>query len=139
MTGHLSSRRPTVCPSRDESLCEPLLDGLPKDAGGLPLLAKFCDWARAHKIRVLATFPNMADRPVYRASGEEKLERRLRRFYASLGVPVVGGLNDALMPPAGFFDTQYHPTEETSLKRSAKLAELLKPWFAGRGVARESR
>jgi len=131
MTGHTASRRPAVCPARDEAVCLPLVNGLPDDAQGLPLLADFCEWAKTHRVRVLVTFPSMVDRPEYRGEGSAGLEARLRGFCDSLGVPVVGALRDSFMPVERFFDTQYHPTEEAAIERTARLAESLRPWFAG--------
>ncbi len=133
MTGHTANRRPAVCAARDEAVCLPLVNGLPGDAQGLPLLADFCKWAKKRGIRVLITFPSMVDRPEYRGDAAAGLESRVRGFCDSLGVPVVGALTDPFMPAERFFDTQYHPTEEAALERTARLAEALRPWFAGEG------
>ena len=129
MTGHLAERRPTNCPVRDQGVCLQLLGGLPRKPRGLPLLAGFCKWAAENRIRVLASFPNMAHQPAYDTPTALAAETQLREFFAALGVPVVGHLHDAMMPPAEFFDTNYHPTEEASVQRTARFAAQLKPWF----------
>lgn len=129
MTGHTAQRRPETCPVRDERVCEPLVAGLSRHASGLPLLAGFCKWAAANQIRVLAGFPNMGAIPAYDQPAALAVETQLRGFFAALGVPMIGRLHDALIPLADCFDTNYHPTDEASVRRSSRLAEQLKPWF----------
>ncbi|MEI6673588.1 MAG: hypothetical protein WCO57_00265 [Verrucomicrobiota bacterium] len=139
MTGHTAQRRPAACPPRDERVCEPLVSGLPANASGLPLLVGFCRWATENRIRVLAGFPNTADQPCYDTPCAIALETRLREFFAAQGVPLIGSLHDALMPPAEFFDSNYHPTEEASVQRTIRLAAQLKPWFAASGKSSPPR
>ncbi len=129
MTGHLAERRPANCPVRDAGVCQELRFGLPAAAPGFPMLAAFCKWAAENHIRVLATFPNMAHQPAYDLPTALAVETQLREFFAAQGVPIVGSLHDALMPPSDFFDTNYHPTEEASKHRTVRLAAELKPWF----------
>lgn len=129
MTGHTAQRRPALCQGRDEGVCGPLAAGLPRNASGLPLLAGFCKWAHENHIRVLAGFPNMVIMPAYNKPVALAVEAQLRRFFADLGVPLVGCLHDGMMPAEEFFDTNYHPTEEAAVRRSSRLAAQLKPWF----------
>ncbi len=130
MTGHLAQRRPDSCPVRDQGICTPLIYGLPQDSPGFPLLAPFCHWAAQNHIRVLATFPNAAHQPGYDAPAAFAFEKQMSDLYSSLGVPVIGRLHDALLPPSDFFDSNYHLTDEASVRRTSRLAQQLKPWFA---------
>lgn len=130
MTGHLAERRPAVCPVRDKGVCLQLMAELPHNAPGLKLLTDFCKWAAENRVRVLYSFPNMADQPAYHQLMALAVETQLNEFFTGLGVPVVGRLSDSLMPPAEFFDTNYHPTEEAAIRRTNRFSAQLKPWFA---------
>jgi hypothetical protein len=106
-------------------LAYPLLAGPP----ARPLIADFCDWARAHQIRVLAAFPNLCDQPEYHGAAAEQNVKLIRELFASLQVPVIGDYTDSLRPADEFFDTTSHLTEEAMLSRTRRLTEQLKPYL----------
>jgi len=89
---------------------------LPPSAAGL----------ETNHIRVLATFPNIRDRPDYHTPVAERSARTIKDFFTSLGVPVIGDYTDALLPDDDLLDTIYHPTEEAALARTQRLIPKLK-------------
>ncbi len=98
---------------------------------GLPVIARFCQWAREHGVRVLATYPNLADRPEYESDSARRFIASLEDFYRAQDVPVIGRYTDFIYPADDFFDTMYHLTEEAAVARTRRLASLL-----GCGTAR---
>ena len=97
--------------------------------GGFAHIAAFCAWARTNQVRVLATFPNLCDRPEYHQPPAQKSARIIRDTYVRLGVPVVGDYTDALLPSTQFYDTIYHLTTESARARSERLARQLAPYL----------
>jgi len=53
----------------------------------------------------------------------------IERFFAGLGVPVIGQYDDSLLPKDQFLDTIYHLTEEAARARTQKLAAKLKSYI----------
>jgi hypothetical protein len=100
--------------------------GLSEHPLGFDPIAAFCGWARTNHIRVLATFPNIRDRPDYHTPVAERSARTIKDFFTSLGVPVIGDYTDALLPDDDLLDTIYHPTEEAALARTQRLIPKLK-------------
>lgn len=127
MTGHLAIRRPDNTADRDQRVCEVFREGLTLDEEGFMLISEFKRWADLNRVRVLAGFPNMVHRAAYENSMVDGIERQLVSFYAMQGIGVVGGLGETLMPADDFFDTIYHPTEETSIRISKRLARQMRP------------
>jgi hypothetical protein len=101
--------------------------GLPESPQGFAPIADFCGWAQTNHIRVLATFPNLCDRPEYRTPLAQGAVKKVENLFAGLGVPVIGSYTDALLPEEDFLDTMYHPTEEAAAVRTRLLASKLKP------------
>jgi hypothetical protein len=128
-TGNHAADKPLHSPNMD--LHAPLLeDGLTSDDGhGFNLIRDFVAWAKAHKVRVLATWPNIIHRPEYDGSKADLTIKTISHFYDSLGVGVVGNARDAMLPYDDFFDTVYHPTYETTVVRTEKLIPALKPFL----------
>ena len=75
---------------------------------------------------MLATFPNLCDRPDYRGPVGQRSASTIKDFFARNGVPVVGDYTDALLPEQEFLDTMYHPSEEAALARTQRLIPKLK-------------
>jgi hypothetical protein len=103
-----------------------LAKGLSEHAQGFAPIADFCRWAKTNHVRVLATFPNLCDRPEYHAAAAQRGIQTVEKFFGGLGVPVIGNYTDALLPEDDFLDTMYHPTEEAAIARSQRLASKLK-------------
>lgn len=127
MTGHLASRRPAVAIDRDQRVCEVLEKGISPDAEGFELISEFRRWAKANRVRVMAGFPNMIHRKVYDTGMVDNVESQLKEYFLKEEIDVVGGMREVLFPQVDFFDTIYHPTEETSINRSRNLAFQLRP------------
>jgi hypothetical protein len=84
---------------------QPIPVSIRTDAEGPRAIASFIRWARAHDIKVVATWPNTIYFPAYeRASGFLEIVD----FYKSLDVPVIGRPQDAMYPTDLFNDTLYH-------------------------------
>ena len=96
---------------------------------GFPLIASFCAWAATNHIRVLATFPNLCDQPEYHSLTAQKMAEKIRAFFATLQVPVIGDYTDSLLPSDDFFDTNSHLTEEAARARTQRLLAKLKPYL----------
>ena len=101
--------------------------GLLAEAEGFVPVAAFCRWAQTNQVRVLATFPNLCDRPEYHTPVAERSARIIEDFYTGLGVPVIGTYAEALLPQEDLLDTMYHPAEEAALARTQRLIPKLKP------------
>lgn len=127
MTGHMAARRPAIAEDRDRRVCEVLRKGISLSEEGFDLISEFKLWADSNHVRVLAGFPCMAHRISYDSAMIDSVEIQLKKFYADRGITVVGTLRESLMPQDDLFDTIYHPTEETSLRISRRLASGLRP------------
>jgi hypothetical protein len=103
--------------------------GLPKHPAGFVSIEAFCKWAQSNNIRVLATFPNLCDKPQYHTAVARQTADRIREFYEGIGVPVLGDYSDSTLPPESFFDTMYHLTREASRVRTEKLLTALGPYL----------
>jgi len=106
-----------------------LANGLPAEPAGFPAFRDFCAWARANHIRVLATFPNIAHVPEYDLPSAEKAPQKIRDFFKSMDVPVLGEARDAFLPKDEFFDTLYHPLHEAAIARTRRLLVHLAPYL----------
>ena len=101
--------------------------GLPPEPAGFQPIREFCQWARANRIRVVATFPNVCHRPEYDLPAAARTPGQLRAFYDSLGVPLLGDVSESILPESDIFDTMYHPMREAALARTRRLLVHLAP------------
>jgi hypothetical protein len=99
---------------------QPLAIRLDASSPGAAAIASFVAWAKAHRVVVLATWPNTILLPEGRAAFA-----KIRRFYGELGVAVVGAPQDAMLPAALMGDTFYHPNRYGMAVRTARLIALL--------------
>ena len=128
-TGNASADRPAPNAEMAE-LAVPLVDGMPSDqAFGFGKIREFVRWARAHHVTVLATFPNLMHQPQYDGPNARQAIQVITDFYASLGVPVAGRAQAAILPSDQFFDTPYHLTHEAAIARTDRLVPDLKPYL----------
>jgi hypothetical protein len=81
----------------------------------------FVRWARANGVRVYATYPNIVDHPAYHTDTARKGLERLRQAYERLGVPVIGSVEESMLPASAFYDTHYHLTREGARGRTERL------------------
>ena len=124
LTGHtrahrLAQREPIL------QLKSALGRGLPEHPEGFAAIEAFCRWAQNNHVRVLASFPNICDRPEYHGPAAQHSVKIIEDFFARLGVPVVGEYTDAMLPEEDLLDTIYHPTEEAALARTRRLIPKL--------------
>ncbi|MDB6029273.1 MAG: hypothetical protein JWM68_5496 [Verrucomicrobiales bacterium] len=92
-------------------------------------IRSFCAWAAKNNIRVLATFPNVVQRPEFDTPVAAQTIREIENLYKSMNVPVVGSARESMLPDTEFFDTRYHLTEEAAKVRTAKLLVHLAPYL----------
>jgi hypothetical protein len=126
MTGHYASRRPAFAEDRDQRICEPLIKGISLKEEGFELISEFNQWAKANRVKVLAGFPSMVNRKEYDSNRIETVEGTLKSFYFDHRIDVVGCLRDSLLSQIEFYDTIYHPTEESSQRISMILANYFR-------------
>ncbi len=103
------------------------IKGVSLNSSGFAILADFIRWARQNRISVLATFPSICHRQEYESPTARRVIHDIESFYASLGVPVVGTAEEAMLPPDLFFDTSYHATEKGAQERTKRLLTYLEP------------
>lgn len=102
---------------------------LPEHPKGFASIKTFCRRAQAQHIDVLATYPNLSDRPSYHLPPARQTVRKIHDFFVGLEVSVLGDYTDSLLSPDQFFDTPYHLTEEASIARTRRLIPLLSPYL----------
>jgi hypothetical protein len=109
------------------SLYRPMPIAMNPDSQGARAIAAFVAWAKERNIKVIATWPNTIYFPEYaHDSGFDDI----RRFYAGLGVAMVGDVSSSLLPLSMFYNTQYHLNIEGIRVRSRRLAGDLQKFFA---------
>lgn len=123
-----SSKRPTMV----DPYSLPLRDGFSSFHQPFANALAFCQWARAHHVTVLATFPNLMAEPEYAQPKAQEVIRQIKDFYASQGVPVLGEAEEVFLPADQFYDTKYHLTHEAAIARTARLVPYLKPYLNSR-------
>jgi hypothetical protein len=105
------------------ALYQPMDIVLNPEAQGVADIQEFVQWAKAHDVRVIATWPNTIDFPVYRHSpGFDQIGQ----FYKELGVPTAGAPAIALFPREMFYDTQYHLGLDGIMERTRLLIPALR-------------
>lgn len=133
--GAVPAKRAEIMPTR--TLLSPVLAyGLPDSPPGFPAIREFCEWARKNDVRVLATFPNICHRPDYDLPAAQKAPAQLRRFFESIGVPLLGEVSESLLPEEQIFDTMYHPMRDAALARTKRLLLHLAPHLKPQPTAR---
>jgi hypothetical protein len=105
------------------ALYQPIDIALNLGARGVSDIAEFVQWAKAHDVRVIATWPNTIDFPAYRRN---KGFDRIAGFYRELGVPMAGAPSISLFPREMFYDTQYHLGLDGIVERTRLLAPALR-------------
>ncbi len=88
-------------------------------------ISSFVSWAAENDVEVMATWPNTVNFAEYRTPKAKLFFQRIRDFYESLGVRVVGTPEAVLLEPDAFFDHQYHLHRDAVFRRTARLIPLL--------------
>jgi hypothetical protein len=102
-------------------------------------LRDFSAWCKAHQITLLATYPNTIDDPSFHTDLGRSNLARIRKRFASIGVPMVGKGPEALRPREDFYDSDYHLTEEGQKKRTDDFSILLHPFLEKWRASKPSR
>jgi hypothetical protein len=123
-TNHPKALQQTAKAIRQTSI---LGGDLPEHPAGFEIIASFCEWARTNHIRVLATFPNVCQRPEYYLPPAQRTAKTIGNFFVGLDVPILGDYTKSILPPDQFFDTLYHLTDEASIARTQRLLKYLAP------------
>lgn len=96
---------------------------------GIRAVRSFVSWARKNDVAVIVSWPN-----VYwpeKAKAEPGL-RKVRQFYESLGLPIVGEPTDGMHPLEDFFNTNNHLTAEAAARRSDEIGSLVAAYLKTR-------
>ena len=104
---------------------------LPADAKGFSVVADFIDWARKSAVTVVATYPNVARNPAYEKADSQVTVKRVKYFYRSMNVPLLGSFEASEFSPECFFDTHYHLQADSAVRRTELLIPLLAPYLPG--------
>ena len=108
---------------------ETLSEDLSDHPAGFDSIASFCEWARTNHIRVLATFPNIYQRPEFYLPPAQRTAKTIGNFFEGLDIPMLGDYTEAVLPLDQFYDTIYHLTDEASLTRTQQLLKHLAPYL----------
>ena len=93
---------------------------------GAASIRDFVAWSRDQDVGVIATWANTMYFPEYeRNQGLAEI----RKFYESLGVPVVGQPTDAMVPISLIYNTNYHLNIEGIAQRTDLLIEKLSEYI----------
>ena len=127
---NLRATRPPPSAAALERPIPILVNGLSSDhTSGFRTLAAFLEWAKAHQIKVLASFPAAVRESAYDGPKAQQAIATITRFYAAHGVPVIGSTDEVLFPADQFYDTMYHLTHEAALQRTEHLIPELAPYL----------
>jgi hypothetical protein len=125
-TDNTRKMRPLQSLERNRPL-QILETGFSAQPKGFPAIRNFCEWAKAQHIQVIATFPNIATNSTYRDELLAVTERRIRKFYEGIGVPVVGSIQQAMFPESDCYDTVYHLVDDAVARRTSMLVDAMRP------------
>jgi hypothetical protein len=101
---------------------KPMKIALNPDSPDVAEIRKFIGWARQADVTVLATWPNTLAFSEY---GTTDGFKAIERFYAELGVPMIGRPADAMVGIEFLDDTQYHLNAAGMATRTVKLSAAL--------------
>jgi len=123
--GPLGQRLSEAMPAATQTLSgvqQPLAIRFDPASPGVRAIAKFIREAQQRQIAVFATWPNTLLFPEYRDNPEL---RKIRAFYDSLAVPVIGTPEDAMFPPDLMGDTIFHLNRAGIAVRTQRLTRSL--------------
>jgi len=97
------------------------------------LLEAFAEWAREHRVRLLATHPNMIGfESTLRQPNVPRDLEAIDALHRSLGIVFVDRWDETMMDRGLFFDTVYHTDNVGSTIRTRDLARRLRPYIDAR-------
>lgn len=92
--------------------------GRPKGAG---VIEDFLRWAKNHRVKVLATYPNLAANDQYSKHHKRNVESKIRGIYDRFGIPLLSSPQDAMLNQECFYDTNYHLLQASVPLRTQNL------------------
>jgi hypothetical protein len=120
-TDNTPEARPTDATMRLKPINQ-LLDGLGENPKGFPIVSEFIRWAKNNNVKVIATFPNVGRNPNYKAEVLDLVENRIRNFYETKDIPVMGSLKGTMFAEDDCFDTPFHLIHDAVERRTHQLA-----------------
>lgn len=99
---------------------------------GFDQIKAFAEWCQRNNIRLIATWPNLMYFEEYQEQEYQIFFQKIRNFYASIEVPVVGKPYDSMYEQSLFYDTAYHLNDEGVRKRTHQLLKLLLPYLTAK-------
>lgn len=101
---------------------------------GVKALSEFLQWCQRHHVQVLASWPNMLARPIYADTYVQNNFAKIREFYVSHHIPVLGEPNNAMFDLSYFYETAYHLNQRGVIERTNRLLPLLKTAITQIGI-----
>lgn len=123
--GRFGQRLSEAMPAAARSLSgvqQPLAIRFDPASPGVRAIGNFIRAAQQHHVAVFATWPNTLLFPEYRGNPELA---KIRAFYDSFDVPVIGRPDEAMFPHALMGDTIYHLNRAGIAVRTTRLARSL--------------
>lgn len=96
---------------------------------GMKSIEKFVEWCRINNINVLATWPNTLYFEKYDTAASQSFFNRIKEFYKSIEVPMLGNPKDFMYDKSLFYDAAYHLNTKGVRKRTQQLLDLLEPYL----------
>lgn len=93
------------------------------ESAGVRAIVQFVGWAKAHRVTVFATWPNILYHPQY---DNCVAFAQIRDFYRRLGVEVIGKPRDSMFAPSLMADSIYHLNRQGMNMRTTTLARALR-------------
>jgi hypothetical protein len=113
----------------DEKIREPsevFLNGFTGEPKGSNDLEAFLRWANKHKVKVLATYPNLAANEKYSEHHIRNVETKIKGYYQDNGISPLGSVRKALYDQEWFYNTNYHLLSQGVAVRTAQLIHYMK-------------
>lgn len=127
-TDNTPEARPWLAASSMKPI-DQLVSGFSGIQRGFSVVSEFLEWARLNGVTVTATFPNVCRNPDYRPEVLAQVEDRIRGFYESLDVPVVGTLTGAMVAEEDCFDGPLHLLRDAVERRTRRLTKEIAEQF----------
>jgi hypothetical protein len=116
--------------SKDDSVqraaSETFANGLTASPKGTEIVLEFSRWCSANGVKVIATFPNLAQNASYSNDRIQSVEGIIRSMYAKCEIPMVGTPQQAMFDAECYFDTNYHLLDTFAIQRTELLIPELK-------------
>lgn len=95
---------------------------------GMKRIEEFVKYCRQNNIQVLATWPNTIWFEIYKQTRTDEFNK-IREFYKSINVDVLGNPEDSMYDKSMFYDSIYHLHDRGVKVRTKQLIKLLRPYL----------